>query len=699
MNSANLRFRILAGACGLLAAAALLGAGALYTRSTRLARGRAPVESLSALQPRPVNLFGVNVALLGQAAPSQQQALDTIAAAGFGWIRQSFRWDEFEPAPGQFTWGAADELVAATARSGLQLIAVLEGSPAWARPAHADAPLTAPPQDGNAFAAFAGAFAARYGDRIDVYQVWDEPNLQVGWGGEPPNAAAYAELLAPTYEAIHTADNGATVLLAGLAPTIETGPQNVSDVVYLRQLYEQQADAYFDAVAAKPYGFATHPADRDLGPDVLNFSRMILLHEEMAAAGDGDALVWASNFGWNHLPSDWTGGVSVWDATAAADQAWRTLAAYERARAEWPWAGVLVLENYQPEAAPDDPRWGFALIGPDGTETQTLAVLRANLPELGAAAPSGVHPADTPHAQYTGNWKFSELGADIPAAGLAEVTIQFDGTDFGLIARRDNYRAYLYVEVDGRPANALPINADGEAYAVLTSGDYRPHTEVIWLARGLAPGRHTAKIRADRGWDQWAFAGYVVGDDAFGAGNSWPLPVLVGLAVVGLAGAFHFGRQARSWNTARPGGRAAAGQLAAAAILAALVWAGAWLTWGTEAVQAVRRYGDSRPLLVTAATIGLFYFSPQLIVTLLSLAGLFIALLLRPEFALPLAAFFTPFYLLPRPLFERAFSLVEIVVLFAGAALALHVVAHRVVRARGKAGALARPIQIAPLDW
>src|SRR3989304_5714952 len=187
------------------------------------------------------------------------------------------------------------------------------------------------PPDPAAFAAFAADFASRYRDQIDVYQIWDEPNLESGWSG-PPSAAEYARLLQASYAAIHDADPRAIVLLAGLAPTVETGPKNIGDVLYLRQLYALGAGPYFDAVAGKPYGFNTSPDDRAVDPGVLNFSRLILLREEMIAHGDGDKFLWSSHFGWNNRSS-------ICGHVSAEQQIEYTRKAFARAQNEWQWAG------------------------------------------------------------------------------------------------------------------------------------------------------------------------------------------------------------------------------------------------------------------------------------------------------------------------------------------------------------------------
>jgi hypothetical protein len=156
-----------------------------------------------------------------------------------------------------------------------------------------------------------------------AYQIWDEPNLSLGWGDQPPSPAAYAALLQAAYAAIHAADPSATVLAAALAPTLETGPDNLSDLLYLQQLYDLGAAPYFDAAAGKPYGFYTGPADRQADAARLNFSRFALLREVMVRNGDGHKLLWGGNFGWNTL-------ASPWGQASADEQVDHTLAAFAR---------------------------------------------------------------------------------------------------------------------------------------------------------------------------------------------------------------------------------------------------------------------------------------------------------------------------------------------------------------------------------
>src|SRR5690606_1037984 len=106
---------------------------------------------------------------------------------------------------------------AVASRDSLKLVPVLYRTPTWAR-GEASGP-TAPSADPADFGAFAQAFAERYGDTVEVYQIWDEPNLSISWGGEHPQPAQYLAMLSSAYHAIRTSDPQAIVMAAALAPT------------------------------------------------------------------------------------------------------------------------------------------------------------------------------------------------------------------------------------------------------------------------------------------------------------------------------------------------------------------------------------------------------------------------------------------------------------------------------------------------
>jgi len=642
---------------------------------TRGTESGLPDMNLPPRQP----MLGVNVDLTQYSRFDLDQNLDQIKAMGFVWLRQTFNWSLIERQRGIYDWARIDPLVAAASERRLKLVAVLWRSPEWA----ATNP-TAPPGDMHALASFAGTLAGRYGAKIDVYQIWDEPNLASGWGDQPADPIAYVEMLQAAYQAIHAADPTALVLTAGLAPTIETGPDNLSDVLYLRGLYANGAAPYFDGVAGKPYGFDTSPEDRRVDDSVLNFSRLILLREEMQRHGDQAKALWASQFGWNTLPEDWQGNPSQWGQVSAGDRAAWTVAAYQRALTEWPWAGPLILENWQPYAPPNDPHWGFALKDQHGKLSQAASALAGFARQANGSLWPGIYRANTPLAAYSGEWDYSELGADIGQKGDSVIDVPFTGSSLAIIARRDNYRAYLYVTVDGQPSPALPRDEQGQAYALLSSADKMPHVDMLTLATsGDLSVRHQVHIQADRGWDQWAVAGFAVGytpvTSAYdliiaslgvatvtfaaitirlAALRGWPSPLMA----------------AATWVTAR---FSDGGSLVLSLVAALAAWLGMAITWGGLIPDSLRKLGDGPSLLITMLTAGVFYTSPWLVMTLAALIILFVLIYARPVIGLALIMLFTPYYLLPRELFDRALGMLEVTTLLTLAAWLVRMLADR----------------------
>jgi O-antigen ligase len=335
---------------------------------------QAPLRDLSMPSD---NLYGVNVSLQQYATDQDlQQALRLLQSAGFGWLRQQFSWDEIEPQPGEYDWAPWDHIVSATKRQDLQLIAVLDTSPEWARrPADAGNRF-APPQYHSTYGLFVRAFAQRYGEQITCYEIWDQPNIYPHWGEGRIDPAAYVQLLEIAAREIRAVDPSAIVLSAGLAPNNEAGGRNLSEVLFVQQMYQAGAQGLFDVLAAKPYGFWSGPEDRRVDPRVLNFSRLILLREQMVRYGDGQVPIWAAEFGWNSLPDGWQGTPSPWGTDKSGKQADRTLRGALRAREEWAWLGVMSWAELQPDLPTDDPRWGFALLGPTGDPTPFYSTLK-----------------------------------------------------------------------------------------------------------------------------------------------------------------------------------------------------------------------------------------------------------------------------------------------------------------------------------
>jgi putative inorganic carbon (HCO3(-)) transporter len=548
--------------------------------------------------------LGINSDLSRLGEDERQDALDSMEAAGFNWLRQRFPWDAIEAEQGVYDWAPWDELVDRVTQHNLELVAVLDGSPTWARGKGDSSNPSAPPLEPRTFGDFVEAFAARYGDRIDHYQIWDEPNIAPHWGAREIDPAGYARLLREGAIRVRASDPGAVILLAALAPNVEPGGANMSELLFLDALYQERAAQWFDVVAVQPYSFA-EPVDAASNPSHLNWQRAGLLRDVMEAHGDDAAAVWAVAFG-------------VPDVTADA----ATVAVHE-AREQWPWLGPMLWAAWSPE----DLHGEYALVHGEGSQGLAYEALRS-LATAPPVASAGVYPADHPSGGYDGDWRVTPSGADIGESG-DRLEIPFRGRRLDLTVRRGDYRAFLYVTVDGQPANALPRDGKGRAYVVLY--DPLQETDTITLARDLAGGEHLVEIVADRGWGQWAIVGWTV----FGA--MAPSPLWLPIALV----------------------------LAALGILSLTV-AWAWprrdeLLGPVSYLVSRYRALDARVILAfTGAAAALVYAVAGTVPALAALALLALLLVLSPKAGLPLIALALPFYQLGRPLLGKVFSMVEI---------------------------------------
>ena len=154
--------------------------------------------------------------------PADDLARDVARTRELGGTRYRFDvdWSVVEPTKGTYNWGPVDRVLDAVLSAGLTPLGVLAYAPPWAEVAGADS-MHGAPIDTPAFAAFAGAAAARYAGRINDWEIWNEPNNNLFWS-PVPDPAVYTALLKQSYPAIKAARPGATVLSAGLSVANDT---------------------------------------------------------------------------------------------------------------------------------------------------------------------------------------------------------------------------------------------------------------------------------------------------------------------------------------------------------------------------------------------------------------------------------------------------------------------------------------------
>lgn len=328
-----------------------------------------------------MNPYGINVFLDQEVDERNKRlSLQLIKDAGFGWIKQQFAWNDIEtPAKGEYrdpkynnqnTWTKYDQIVDLSQEYGLGLIVRLDFPPEWARSTGNPAAASVqdyPPANFEDYGDFVYAVVSRYKGRVKYYQLWNEPNLAIEWGGNKPDAKAFVRLLQIGYTRAKEADPDAVILAPALAPTLlpSGSPEGIDDLTFLQQMYDAGAKDYFDIMSANNYGLWTSAGDRLAAADQTNFSRPELLREIMVRNGDGGKSIWISETGWPALPPDYEArclrllgelattlphadksecsAPPIYGNVPPQQQAAWTVQAFERVQQEWPWLGVMNL--------------------------------------------------------------------------------------------------------------------------------------------------------------------------------------------------------------------------------------------------------------------------------------------------------------------------------------------------------------------
>jgi polysaccharide biosynthesis protein PslG len=499
----------LAGGASLLAGLAIIGATLLFTRGVTYGVSTQQVGNL------PANRYGVNVELDKIVREEDlQRSVHMIQAAGFGFVRQVFAWNEIEiSAKGDYfdhkndksAWDKYDRLVDAANAAGLQFIARLERPPEWARePGSAE---TAPPGSYDDYGDFVAAFVQHFKGRIRYIQIWNEPNRFEDWGYQPVDPASYARLLRIGYARAKQADPSIVVLSAALTPTTDCCVKNRPDPVYLQQMYDAGARGSFDVLGAQAYGLRAGPEDpwqdlpwrpNDARKAVIdshntNFGRVVLDRNVMVRNGDAAKPVWVSEFGWNALPSGWTGDASPWGSVTLQQQAAYTVDGYRRAQREWPWLGVMSLWLFQdPAPAQNDPTQFFGLVDQQFQPRPVYDAIRELTHQPTAASP-GSYGAANPAAQYAGPWQ-SAAGVRVSPVSGATAKLRFDGQALSLHTFRGPSAGIAHLAVDGSPTYATDIAKDSAGRAALDLYAAVGSPFSIPVASGLPDGPHELTI-------------------------------------------------------------------------------------------------------------------------------------------------------------------------------------------------------------
>jgi hypothetical protein len=375
----------------------VVGAAVLATVGLHLALLRS--SSTHSIPYTDVNPYGANFFLDREVEEwKQEKTLEMAKAAGIGWIKQQFSWEEIEPErKGELDWSKADRIVSLAERYGMAIIARLDRPPAWTRQERHFP--TRPPDDLEDYGDFVYSFVRRYSGRVRYVQIWNEPNLTAEWGFQRVDAVAYTRLLEVAYRRAKEADPQVVVLSAPLAMTLEDASMrgNHNDLIFLEQMYQAGAGDYFDILSANAFGLDRPPEDPP-DPSVLNFRRVELLRAIMERYGDAKKPIWINEYGWDAPPASFPTELLTWERVTDEQQAAYTVQGISWARQHWPWLGVVNIWYFRQvgDVPPDRPAYYFALVDPSFDVRPVYEALRS------AAQGTDATAADVPSPRTPG---------------------------------------------------------------------------------------------------------------------------------------------------------------------------------------------------------------------------------------------------------------------------------------------------------
>jgi hypothetical protein len=223
---------------------------------------------------------------------AQEAMWPEMARSGVESARVIFDWSEAQRAPAVApSFHESDPVVARAAAHGIDLMPVVMYTPRWARRVPGEK--HSAPVDARDYAAYLTALVARYGANgtfwterpdlprrpVEVWQVWNEPDMEYQFVPRKNWQQAYGKLLRTAREAIRAADPAARVALAAVTNFSWRS---------LRSLYDEgNIRGSFDLVALNAY---TREPDNLV--EIVRRGRKV-----MQARGDGKLPIRVTEFG------------------------------------------------------------------------------------------------------------------------------------------------------------------------------------------------------------------------------------------------------------------------------------------------------------------------------------------------------------------------------------------------------------------
>ena len=244
----------------------------------------------------------------GLAVPHLTHARDVdIAArydAGVRWVRRDLSWTKVEAVQGTFDFASTDIVVDAELAMGMEILAILDyGHPDYASGSGGDSHY--PPDDLADYGTYVRETVTHFKDRIDVWEIWNEPNFVNFWKPNP-DPGSYGDLVLVAIYEIRQADPSAKIMLGGMLGNIDPGSYGGQPWGFLEAVLSAHPSllSNIDILSIHPYTWLQYVEPEILSGVVntfqIGFSEMVLNCRDIAdQAGYPNIPIWITELGWH----------------------------------------------------------------------------------------------------------------------------------------------------------------------------------------------------------------------------------------------------------------------------------------------------------------------------------------------------------------------------------------------------------------
>lgn len=329
-------------------------------------------------------------------AAEMTEELNALQNAGVNVLRVDVGWATLETAKGRYdsTYLAKlDALSAGASARGIKIIATLWQTPSWASSGGA---WNDPPSNPADYGAFARFIAGRYGSELAAVEAWNEPEINEDLVA-PNVAAVYVPMVKAFYTGAKEGDPSVPVLAGSLA---------YADISFLKELYADGIQGYYDGISVHPYADGAAPANTSVTHSFLGGIES--LHAAQLAAGDNTP-EWVTEFGW---PTGTSKGANTEQQQAEyTEQAFALVNNLSYVQA------ATVYELRDMETNPADPEDNFGMLHQNFQPTPAYAALKAAMQAPSAGSGSSQPVSGTPGSESgTGSSNGPSLPASPPEA-------------------------------------------------------------------------------------------------------------------------------------------------------------------------------------------------------------------------------------------------------------------------------------------